>query len=228
MLSNFWTRLWSMRYFQNGLRLWTKREKVTWQDICVCFKLLIQVWSRVLFEGAYENTWYDGNNERGGWRIQCSIHHRMFFENITKAFCTEKSSGTFWKVDSWRDTQMKLRVRKCYFSTDHLKRAISFGQNLRMLILKIYIRFWRRSEAFWKPGTKNERFAALSKYQSLNITEPQFDEFSKLYLQMHDSKVDFIERVKPIITKIRGYLVNDKANDMKTFYLEIRMNPLLG
>jgi len=79
-----------------------------------------------------------------------------------------------------------------------------------------------------KPGTKNERFAALSKYQSLNITGPQFDEFTKLYLQMHDSKVDFIERVKPIIKKIRGYVVNDKADDMKMLYHEIMANPLLG
>jgi len=79
-----------------------------------------------------------------------------------------------------------------------------------------------------KPGTKNERFAALSKYQSYNITGPQFDECTKLYLQMHDSKVDFMERVKPIIKKIRGYMVNDNADDMKTFYHEIRMNPLLG
>jgi len=45
---------------------------------------------------------------------------------------------------------------------------------------------------------------------------------------MHDSKIDFIERVKPIIEKIRGYIVNDKADDMKTLYHEIRMNPLLG
>jgi len=45
---------------------------------------------------------------------------------------------------------------------------------------------------------------------------------------MHDSKVDFIERVKPIIKKIRDYMVNDKADDMKTLYHEIRMNPLLG
>jgi len=45
---------------------------------------------------------------------------------------------------------------------------------------------------------------------------------------MHDSKIDFIERVKPIIEQIRGYMVNDKADDMKTLYHEIRMNPLLG
>jgi len=45
---------------------------------------------------------------------------------------------------------------------------------------------------------------------------------------MHDSKIDFIERVKPIIKKIRGYMVNDKADDMKTLYHEIRMNPILG
>jgi len=45
---------------------------------------------------------------------------------------------------------------------------------------------------------------------------------------MHDLKIDFIERVKPIIEKIRGYMVNDKADDMKTLYHEIRMNPLLG
>jgi len=45
---------------------------------------------------------------------------------------------------------------------------------------------------------------------------------------MHDSKVDFIERVKPIIKKIRSYIVNDSADDMKMFYDEIMMNPLLG
>merc|ERR1719445_1502570 len=52
-----------------------------------------------------------------------------------------------------------------------------------------------------EPGATNEQFADLCKYQSLGITGPEFDEFTKLYLQMHDSKVDFIERVKPIIEK---------------------------
>jgi len=79
-----------------------------------------------------------------------------------------------------------------------------------------------------EPGATNEQFADLCKYQSLCITGPEFDEFTKLYLQVHDSKVDFIERVKPIIEKIRGHVVNDKADEMKTLYHEIRMNPLLG
>jgi len=79
-----------------------------------------------------------------------------------------------------------------------------------------------------KPGTTNEQFADLSKYQSRCITGPEFDEFTKLYLQMHDSKVDFIERVKPIIEKIKRYVVNEKAKEMKTLHHEIRMNRLLG
>jgi len=45
---------------------------------------------------------------------------------------------------------------------------------------------------------------------------------------MHDSKIEYIERVKPIIEKIRGYIVNERADDMKTLYHEIRMNPVLG
>jgi len=77
-----------------------------------------------------------------------------------------------------------------------------------------------------KSGVANERLAALSKYQSFNITGPEFDEFTKLYLQMHDSKVDFIQRVKPIIKKIRGYVVNEKAEDMKKLYHEITVNPV--
>jgi len=77
-----------------------------------------------------------------------------------------------------------------------------------------------------KPGVAEERLAALSKYQSFNISGSEFDEFTKLYLQMHDSKVDFIQRVKPIIKKIRGYVVNEKAEDMKRLYHEIRVNPI--
>jgi len=75
-----------------------------------------------------------------------------------------------------------------------------------------------------KPGVAEERLAALSKYQSFNISGSEFDEFTKLYLQMHDSKVDFILQVKPIIKKIRGYVVNEKAEGMKKLYHEIRVN----
>jgi len=75
-----------------------------------------------------------------------------------------------------------------------------------------------------KSGVANERLAALSKYQSFHITGSEFDEFTKLYLQMHDSKVDYILRVKPIIIKMRGYVVNEKAEDMKKLYHETMVN----
>jgi len=48
--------------------------------------------------------------------------------------------------------------------------------------------------------------------------------FTKLYLQLHDSKASFIQRVKPNIAKISVDI--EKAEALKKLYHELRVNPI--
>jgi len=77
-------------------------------------------------------------------------------------------------------------------------------------------------------GGSNKEFEQLARsHWDLNITGAEYDEFSKLYLQMHHSEVEFVEKSKPIFKKLRSYMVMDKA-ETSQLYHEMKTSFFMG
>jgi len=78
-------------------------------------------------------------------------------------------------------------------------------------------------------GGNHKEFTELARsHWNLNITGAEFDEFTRVYLQMHHSEVEFVEKTKPIFKKLRSYMVMDKAENTSHLYHEIKTSFVMG
>jgi hypothetical protein len=78
-------------------------------------------------------------------------------------------------------------------------------------------------------GGSPKEFSKYAKsHDHLNITGAEFDEFTKLYLQIHHSNVEFIEKSKPVFVKLRSLMVIDKTKNMLKLYQEMKNSYVMG
>jgi len=72
-------------------------------------------------------------------------------------------------------------------------------------------------------GGSHKEFTEYARsHDHLNITGAEFDEFTKLYLQIHHSNVEFVERSKTVFKKLRSYMVMDKTKNTLKLYQEMK------
>jgi len=78
-------------------------------------------------------------------------------------------------------------------------------------------------------GGSDKEFTEYARsHDHLNITGAQFDEFTKLYLQIHHSNVDFVEKSKPVFQKLKSYMVMDNTKNTLKLYQEMKNNFVMG
>lgn len=78
-------------------------------------------------------------------------------------------------------------------------------------------------------GGSHKEFTEYARtHEHLNITEAEFDEFTKLYLQIYHSNVEFIEISKPVFKQLRSYMVMDKSTNTLKLYQEMKNSFIMG
>jgi len=78
-------------------------------------------------------------------------------------------------------------------------------------------------------GGSHKQFTEYARsHDHLNITGAEFDEFTKLYLQIHHSNVEFVEKSKDVFLKLRSYMVVDKTKNTLKLYQEMKNNHIMG
>jgi len=83
--------------------------------------------------------------------------------------------------------------------------------------------------AILKPGVKEEefqKFALMDHY--LYLSKLEHDEFTKFFLQRYQNENDFVANAKPIIWKLRGYMIMDYADQVMKLYNRFKTNPVLS
>jgi len=78
-------------------------------------------------------------------------------------------------------------------------------------------------------GGSHEKFTEYARsHDHLNITGAEFDEFTKLYLQIYHSNAEFVEKSKPVFQKLKSYMVMDKTKNTLKLYQEMKNSFVMG
>jgi len=80
-----------------------------------------------------------------------------------------------------------------------------------------------------KPGVKEDEFIKLARmHHHLYLTKLEYDEFTKLFLQRYRKDSNFVDDAKPIIEKLRGYMITEDADHTMKLYNRFKTNPVLS
>jgi len=100
----------------------------------------------------------------------------------------------------------------CYSSTDRLKKNLMLYQKFEEIApCQVYQILVQLMVLVLKGGSHKEFTEYARSHEHLNITGEEFDEFTKLYLQIYHSNVEYVEKSKPVFQKLRSYMVMDKT-----------------
>jgi len=77
-------------------------------------------------------------------------------------------------------------------------------------------------------GSHKEFIEYARSHDHLNIIGAEFDEFNKLYIQIHHSNVEFVEKSKPVFQKLRSYMLMDNTKNTLKLYQEMKNSFIMG